>query len=131
MVAAGAEIGFADPRTISSKGACRERPDGTINTKPEYPYPPGAIQFQDTKDCPAPGGSRRRAHWAPEVCGPSDWAWCSDAAAVAGRGCKKVSPTEGLRMPGMKSGLIYQIRRSHDDCDVGAPEQSRWSLGVS
>ena len=44
MVAAGAEIGFADPRTISSKGACRERPDGTINTKPEYPYPPGAIQ---------------------------------------------------------------------------------------
>lgn len=40
----GFEIGYADPRTISSKGACREKPDGSINTKPEYPYPPGAIQ---------------------------------------------------------------------------------------
>lgn len=37
MVGAGAEIGFATPHTISSKGACRERPDGTINTKPEWP----------------------------------------------------------------------------------------------
>ena len=44
MMSIGAEIGFADPRTISSKGACRKRPDGTINTQPEYPYPPGAIQ---------------------------------------------------------------------------------------
>lgn len=40
----GFAVGYADPRTISSKGACRQRPDGTINTKPEYPYPPGAIQ---------------------------------------------------------------------------------------
>mmetsp|Transcript_8477 Transcript_8477/g.18471 ORF Transcript_8477/g.18471 Transcript_8477/m.18471 type:complete len:779 (-) Transcript_8477:149-2485(-) len=40
----GSAVGFADPRTISSKGACRQRPDGTINTSPGYPYPPGAIQ---------------------------------------------------------------------------------------
>eukprot|EP00854_Cymbomonas_tetramitiformis_P012982 gene12982-15344_t len=40
----GSSIGYADPRTISSKGAVRQRPDGTINTKPEYPYPPGGIQ---------------------------------------------------------------------------------------
>jgi len=44
MVGGGAAIGFASPQTISSKGACRERPDGTINLKPEWPYPPGAIQ---------------------------------------------------------------------------------------
>jgi len=44
MLGAGAEIGFASPHTISSKGACRERPDGSINMKPEWPYPPGAIQ---------------------------------------------------------------------------------------
>ena len=44
MTAMGAAIGFADPRTISSKGACRQRPDGSINTQPEYPHPPGAIQ---------------------------------------------------------------------------------------
>mmetsp|Transcript_46528 Transcript_46528/g.149452 ORF Transcript_46528/g.149452 Transcript_46528/m.149452 type:complete len:782 (-) Transcript_46528:279-2624(-) len=40
----GSAVGFGDPRTISSKGACRQRPDGSINTKGEYPYPPGAIQ---------------------------------------------------------------------------------------
>lgn len=44
MFCLGAAVGFACPRTISSKGACRQRPDGSINTKPEYPYPPGAIQ---------------------------------------------------------------------------------------
>lgn len=42
--AMGSEVCFACPRTISSKGACRERPDGTLNQKAEYPYPPGAIQ---------------------------------------------------------------------------------------
>ena len=44
MIAMGSEIGFADTKTISSKGACRKRPDGTINTDPTYPYPPGGIQ---------------------------------------------------------------------------------------
>jgi len=42
--AMGSEICFADPKTISSKGACRVRPDGTLNQKGEYPFPPGAIQ---------------------------------------------------------------------------------------
>lgn len=42
--AMGSEVCFADPKTISSKGACRQRPDGTLNLKSEYPYPPGAIQ---------------------------------------------------------------------------------------
>lgn len=40
----GVKIGYADPRTLSSTGACRVRPDGTINTAAGYPYPPGAIQ---------------------------------------------------------------------------------------
>ncbi|CAE8678324.1 unnamed protein product [Polarella glacialis] len=40
----GAAFGFADPRTISSKGACRQLPDGTINTKPSTPNPPGGLQ---------------------------------------------------------------------------------------
>jgi long-chain acyl-CoA synthetase len=40
----GGSIGYADPRTLSSKGACRVRPDGTVNKEPGYPYPPGAIQ---------------------------------------------------------------------------------------
>mmetsp|Transcript_103575 Transcript_103575/g.259755 ORF Transcript_103575/g.259755 Transcript_103575/m.259755 type:complete len:784 (-) Transcript_103575:114-2465(-) len=44
MLCMGAEIGFADPRTISSKGACRECDDGSVNFKPGYPNPPGAIQ---------------------------------------------------------------------------------------
>lgn len=42
--AMGWEVGYADPKTISSKGACRQRPDGTLNETPAYPYPPGAIQ---------------------------------------------------------------------------------------
>ena len=43
MVAAGAEIGFADPRTISSKArAAAARRDH--QHEPRYPYPPGAIQ---------------------------------------------------------------------------------------
>lgn len=44
VMSIGAEIGFADPRTITSRGACRQRPDGTINTDPVWPYPPGALQ---------------------------------------------------------------------------------------
>eukprot|EP00927_Polykrikos_kofoidii_P040294 TRINITY_DN34479_c0_g2_i1.p1 TRINITY_DN34479_c0_g2~~TRINITY_DN34479_c0_g2_i1.p1 ORF type:complete len:811 (-),score=109.09 TRINITY_DN34479_c0_g2_i1:69-2429(-) len=44
MFCSGNAVGFADPKTISSKGACRQRPDGTVNRKPAYPYPPGAIQ---------------------------------------------------------------------------------------
>jgi len=40
----GVSVGYADPRTLSSTGAVRERPDGTVNTKAGYPYPPGAIQ---------------------------------------------------------------------------------------
>mmetsp|Transcript_11315 Transcript_11315/g.45824 ORF Transcript_11315/g.45824 Transcript_11315/m.45824 type:complete len:780 (-) Transcript_11315:430-2769(-) len=40
----GVKIGYADPRSLSSTGAVRERPDGTLNTKAGYPYPPGAIQ---------------------------------------------------------------------------------------
>jgi long-chain acyl-CoA synthetase len=44
MLSIGAEIGFADPRTITSRGACRRRPDGSVNTDPGWPYPPGALQ---------------------------------------------------------------------------------------
>lgn len=44
MFSLGCAVGFACPKTISSKGACRVRPDGVVNTKPGYPYPPGAIQ---------------------------------------------------------------------------------------
>jgi hypothetical protein len=40
----GSQIGYACPKTISSKGACRQKPDGTVNTVAGYPYPPGAIQ---------------------------------------------------------------------------------------
>ena len=40
----GVPVGFADPKSISSKGAARVRPDGSVNTTPTYPYPPGAIQ---------------------------------------------------------------------------------------
>ncbi|KAJ8609181.1 hypothetical protein CTAYLR_008406 [Chrysophaeum taylorii] len=40
----GVKIGYADPRSISSAGAVRVRPDGTLNTTAGYPYPPGAIQ---------------------------------------------------------------------------------------
>jgi long-chain acyl-CoA synthetase len=49
MFSLGSAVGFADPKTISSKGACRERPDGSLNLTPTYPHPPGAIQeFQPT-----------------------------------------------------------------------------------
>lgn len=44
MVCLGASIGFACPKTISSKGACRVRPDGSVNFTAGYPYPPGGIQ---------------------------------------------------------------------------------------
>ena len=40
----GFECGYADPKTISSKGAVRQRPDGSFNEMPNWPYPPGAIQ---------------------------------------------------------------------------------------
>lgn len=43
-LACGFRLGFCCPKTISSKGACRERPDGSVNTAPGYPYPPGGIQ---------------------------------------------------------------------------------------
>merc|ERR1719210_895116 len=49
MLCLGSAVGFACPKTISSKGACRQRPDGTVNTHPGPNYPPGAIQeFQPT-----------------------------------------------------------------------------------
>lgn len=49
MFTMGSAIGYACPKTISSKGACRVTPSGDINMKPEYPYPPGGIQeFQPT-----------------------------------------------------------------------------------
>jgi len=44
MVASGAALGFADPRTLSSKGAVRQLEDGELNLTPGYPNPPGAIQ---------------------------------------------------------------------------------------
>jgi len=44
MVASGASLGFADPRTLSSKGAVRKLEDGEMNSTPGYPHPPGAIQ---------------------------------------------------------------------------------------
>mmetsp|Transcript_266 Transcript_266/g.950 ORF Transcript_266/g.950 Transcript_266/m.950 type:complete len:797 (+) Transcript_266:107-2497(+) len=40
----GGKLGYADPRTLSSSGACREQPDGVVHAKAGYPYPPGAIQ---------------------------------------------------------------------------------------
>lgn len=43
-LALGSAVGYADPKTISSKGAIRQCPDGSLNGKPVYPYPPGAIQ---------------------------------------------------------------------------------------
>ena len=43
-LALGMHIGYADPRTLTSTGAVRERPDGPINQKPEWPDPQGAIQ---------------------------------------------------------------------------------------
>jgi len=45
----GGCLGYADPRTISSKGALRQMPDGSLNGTAGYPLPnfqgaPGAIQ---------------------------------------------------------------------------------------
>eukprot|EP00929_Paragymnodinium_shiwhaense_P101103 TRINITY_DN63920_c0_g1_i1.p1 TRINITY_DN63920_c0_g1~~TRINITY_DN63920_c0_g1_i1.p1 ORF type:complete len:693 (+),score=66.50 TRINITY_DN63920_c0_g1_i1:91-2169(+) len=44
MFSMGCAVGFGCTKSISSKGACRLRPDGSVNTKPGYPYPPGSIQ---------------------------------------------------------------------------------------
>lgn len=40
----GTALGFSDPKSISSNGACRLTPSGELHTKPGYPYPPGGIQ---------------------------------------------------------------------------------------
>lgn len=44
MFTLGGAVGFACPKSLSSKGACRKRPDGSLNNRPGFPYPPGAIQ---------------------------------------------------------------------------------------
>jgi len=46
MLAHGAKLGYADPRTISSKGALRKLPNGELNGEPTGfgNNPPGAIQ---------------------------------------------------------------------------------------
>jgi len=44
MLSVGAAIGFADPKTLSSAGAVRQREDGSLNEAAGYPYPPGAVQ---------------------------------------------------------------------------------------
>jgi len=46
ILAYGAAIGYSDPKTISSKGAVRAMPDGTLNFKPTGfgNHPPGGIQ---------------------------------------------------------------------------------------
>ena len=38
------QVGFADPRTLSSTGAGRLMPDGSISFAPSLEYAPGAIQ---------------------------------------------------------------------------------------
>lgn len=43
-ISLGCAVGFANPQTLSSRGACRRRPDGSINYEAKYPYPPGALQ---------------------------------------------------------------------------------------
>jgi long-chain acyl-CoA synthetase len=40
----GNAIGYADTKTITSKGAIRQRDDGTYNEAPGWPDPPGGIQ---------------------------------------------------------------------------------------
>jgi len=40
----GCNVGYADPRTLTSTGAVRERPDGSLSTAPSNVCPPGAIQ---------------------------------------------------------------------------------------
>jgi long-chain acyl-CoA synthetase len=44
MMMVGAEIGFSDTKTITSKGAVRQREDGTMNYSPAWPDPPGGVQ---------------------------------------------------------------------------------------
>jgi len=46
ILAYGAAIGYSDPKTISSKGAVRRMPDGSLNNKPTGfgKHPPGGIQ---------------------------------------------------------------------------------------
>jgi len=44
MLAFGAELGYADPRTIASAGACRLKADGTLQFAPDLDNAPGAIQ---------------------------------------------------------------------------------------
>ena len=46
MLVFGAAVGYSDPKTISSKGAVRVMPDGSLNGEPTGygNYPPGGIQ---------------------------------------------------------------------------------------
>jgi len=44
MLNFGSQVGFADPRTLSSTGAGRLMPDGSISFAPSLEYAPGAIQ---------------------------------------------------------------------------------------
>jgi long-chain acyl-CoA synthetase len=46
MLCNGAALGFSDPKTISSKGAVRKMPDGSLNLEPTGfgNHPPGGIQ---------------------------------------------------------------------------------------
>merc|ERR1712166_35441 len=44
MLSTGAEIGYADPRTLSSTGAGRLMPDRTVGFAPDPAYAPGALQ---------------------------------------------------------------------------------------
>jgi len=44
MISFGAEIGYADPRTLSSTGAGRLMPDNSVSFAPDLNYAPGAIQ---------------------------------------------------------------------------------------
>jgi len=46
MLVFGAAVGYSDPKTISSKGALRKMPNGTLNDKPSGPgrYHAGGIQ---------------------------------------------------------------------------------------
>jgi long-chain acyl-CoA synthetase len=44
MLSFGCAVGYADPRTISSKGACRRKDDGSLQFKPDLDNAPGAIQ---------------------------------------------------------------------------------------
>lgn len=44
MLLIGAKIGYSDTKTITSKGAVRQREDGTINDQAVTPDPPGGVQ---------------------------------------------------------------------------------------